>query len=236
MKHSEYMEKTYLYGKIATVIALGIMLVIPIVMCTVYDMWPSLSSVVSVAGPLLALYVPTALAEQLSMIPMGGNTCYINSITGNVTNIKFPCYLSAINSIDATPGSEIADVIGMIAVCVSGMITMVVVFIGLILLVPLEPILTSNVVTTATAYIMPALYGSMGISAFINTSAGKYEANKKPLVAIIDLVLVFAFNFLVMNLAGKEGYSMLVMLVVSILVAYILYKANIVNLEKKKVN
>ncbi|MDY2987511.1 MAG: hypothetical protein SOR77_07750 [Peptoniphilus sp.] len=234
MKHSEYMEKTYLYGKIATIIALGIMLIIPTIMCTFYNMWPDGSAIIAVAGPLLALYVPTALAEQLSMIPMGGNTCYINSIMGNVTNIKFPCYLSAINSVDATPGSEMADVIGMIAVCISGMVTMIVVFLGLVLLVPLEPILTSEVVTTATSYIMPALYGSMGISAFINTSAGSYSVPKKPLVAILDLILVFAFNFLVMNLAGKEGYAMLVMLGVSILIAYILYKSNIIKLIKKE--
>lgn len=234
MKLSNYMEKTYRYGVYATFIALFLMLGIPAVICTVYGIWPSPALIASVAGPLLAIYVPTALAEQLAMIPIGGTTCYLNSILGNVMNIKFPCYLSAIDSVDASPGTEEADVIGMIAITVSGMVTMIVVAIGVLLLVPMKPILESDVVTTATSYIMPALYGSMGITAFISTTTNKYVAKNKPLIAIICLAIVFAFNFLIMNLSGKEGYAMLVMLAVTILISYMLYKSGVVKLVPKE--
>lgn len=233
MQMSEYMKKTYRFGIIATLIAMTLMLSIPTIICTVYDIWPAWSLVASVAGPLLALYIPTALAEQLSMIPVGGTTCYLNSILGNVMNIKFPCYLAAIGTIDATPGTEEADVMGMIAITISGMITMVIVVIGVILLAPLKPILETETVATATTYILPALYGSMGISAFISRTAGsKYSAPNKPIIAIICLILVYGFNFLIMPLAGKEGYAMLVMMCVTIGVAYLLYKSGVVKLSK----
>lgn len=147
-------------------------------------------------------------------------------------NIKFPCYLNAINTVNATPGTEEADVIGMMAVTVSGMVTMVIITIGIILLVPLKPLLQNENITIATSYILPALYGSIGISAFINKKVGAYNANKKPLVAIINLVLVFGFIFFVSDIAGKEGYAMFVMLIVSIIVANILYKLNILKLKK----
>ena len=213
MQMSDYMKKTYRYGIIATLIAMLLMLGIPAIMCIVYGIWPAWSLVASVAGPLLALYIPTALAEQLSMIPIGGTTCYLNSILGNVMNIKFPCYLAAIGTVDATPGT--GEVIGVI------------------LLTPLKPILETETVAIATTYILPALYGSMGISAFISTSAGsKYSAPRKPIIAIICLILVYGFNFLVMPLAGKEGYAMLVMMCVTIGVSYILYKSGVVKLNK----
>lgn len=231
---SPYMNRTYLYGRIATILSILVMIGIPVIICTVYDMWPPLNAVFSVAGPLLALYVPTALAEQLSMIPMGGNTCYINSIMGNVSNLKFPCYLSALNSVDATPGTETADVMGMIAVTVSGMVTMLVILVGLILIVPLEPLLKSETVTTAMNYIMPALYGSMAVSSFISTTAGPYQAPQKPLIAVIDLALVFAFNAFVFDLTGNEGYAMLVMLIVSVALAYVLYKKGVITLTWKE--
>lgn len=234
MQMSDYMKNTYRYGIIATLIAMGLMLGIPAIMCTIYGMWPQWSLIASVAGPLMALFVPTALAEQLTMIPIGGTTCYLNSILGNVMNIKFPCYLSAVDTVDATPGTEEADVMGMIAVTVSGMVTMIIVVLGVILLTPLKPILQTENVATATTYILPALYGSMGISAFISKSAGsKYTAPKKPLIAITALIIVYAFNFLVMPIAGKEGYAMLIMLVVTLLIAYFYYKKGIVKLEKK---
>ena len=169
------------------------------------------------------------------MIPIGGTTCYLNSILGNVMNIKFPCYLSAIATVDATPGTEEADVMGMIAVTVSGMVSMITIVIGVVLLTPLKPILQTESVATATMYILPALYGSMGISAFVSTSAGaKYKAPKKPLIAIVALAIVYAFNFLVMPIAGKEGYAMLIMLVVTLLISYAFYKSGIVKLEKKE--
>jgi hypothetical protein len=231
---SKYMDNNYKYGVRATLIAMLVMIGIPIIICVVYGVWPTLSSVISAAGPLLAIFVPTAIAEQLSMVPVAGTTAYLNSILGNVMNIKFPCYLSAINKAKANPGTELADVLGMIAVTVSGMVTVVIIAIGVMLLVPMKPILTSDTVTTATQYIMPALYGSMGISAFIGTTAGDYNAPKKPLIAVICLVLVFGFSIFVTSIADYTGYAMLIMLVVTLIVAYILYKKGIVKLYKKE--
>ena len=231
---SNYMKNTYRYGVIATLIAMGLMLGIPAAMCMIYGMWPEWSLIASVAGPLLALFVPTALAEQLTMIPIGGTTCYLNSILGNVMNIKFPCYLSAIGTVDATPGTEEADVMGMIAVTVSGMVSMITIVFGVILLAPLKPILQTETVETATMYILPALYGSMGISAFVSTGAGsKYKAPRKPLIAVTALAIVYAFNFLVMPVAGKEGFAMLIMLAVTLVITYFYYQSGIVQLEKK---
>lgn len=228
------MKNTYRYGVIATLIAMGLMLGIPAAMCMIYGMWPEWSLIASVAGPLLALFVPTALAEQLTMIPIGGTTCYLNSILGNVMNIKFPCYLSAIGTVDATPGTEEADVMGMIAVTVSGMVSMITIVFGVILLAPLKPILQTEAVETATMYILPALYGSMGISAFVSTGAGsKYKAPRKPLIAVTALAIVYAFNFLVMPVAGKEGFAMLIMLAVTLGITYFYYQSGIVQLEKK---
>lgn len=233
-KSSDYMQKTYRYGIFATIIGMVLMLGIPAAVCTVFNIWSSPSLILSVAGPLLALYLPVAISEQLSMIPIAGTSCYLNSILGNVMNIKFPCYLNAVSTAEAKPGTEEADVIGMIAVTTSGMVTMIVVALGLLLLEPLKPLLAKEIVTTATSYILPALYGSMGISVFTGRSVGSYIAKRKPLVAIIDLLLVFGFIFWVKPITAKEtGYAMLVMLAVSVIVAVGLYKGNILKLQQK---
>lgn len=228
---SKYMKDTYKYGVIATLIAMAVMLGIPAIVCTYYGIWPTFSMVLSVAGPLLALYVPIAVSEQLSMVPIAGTTAYLNSIMGNVMNIKFPCYLSAIETAESTPGTELADVMGMIAITISGMVSMVVIALGVVLLVPLEPILTSDTVTTATSYILPALYGSMGISAFIGKTAGSYSVPKRPLVAVIDLILVFAFIIAIKPIKNT-GIAMIIMLILSMLIAYALYKANVIKMTK----
>lgn len=233
-KNSSYMDKTYRLGRIASIICILIMFIIPSIICTAYSIWPSFDSVMGAAGPLLAMYLPVALAEQLSMIPITGNSAYINSIMGNVTNIKFPAYLTALASINQDPGSEEADVMGMIAVCISGMTTMVIILIGLILLVPLSPILTSPVVKTATSYIMPALFGSILVGILTNKSAGNYVAENKTLVGIIDLVVVFFINIFITSLDRKQGFAMVGVMALSILLAYIFYKKGIIKLIKKE--
>ena len=233
-KNSSYMDRTYKLGRIATIICILIMFIIPSIICTAYNIWPSFDSVMGAAGPLLAMYIPVALAEQLSMIPITGNSAYINSIMGNVTNIKFPAYLTALSSINQDPGSEEADVMGMIAVCISGMTTMIIILIGLILLVPLSPILTSPAVKTATSYIMPALFGSMLVGILINKSAGNYVAENKALIGIIDLVVVFLINIFITSLDGKQGFAMVGIMLLSIFLAYILYKKGIISLRSKE--
>lgn len=229
---SKYMKNSYRFGIIATIIAALVILGIPTFICLYFGIWPSFAMVASVAGPLLALYVPIAISEQLAFIAITGTTAYINSIMGNLTNIKLPCYLAAIESVDAQPGTEMADVIGMIAVTVSGIVTMIVITLGVLLLVPLEPILKSQTVTTATSYILPALYGNMGISAFIGTTAGGYNVPKKPLVAIISLILVFAY-IIATGPIKNTGIAMVVMLIISMLIAVGLYKAGILKMNKK---
>ncbi|WP_308533395.1 hypothetical protein [uncultured Peptoniphilus sp.] len=191
------------------------------------------SIIAAVAGQMLALFLPITISEQLSMIPIAGTSCYLNSILGNVMNIKFPCYLNAIKTVEAQNGTEEADVMGMIANTISGMVIIIVVAIGVVLLVPLTPLLKNENVITATNYILPALCGSTGISAFIGTKVDSYKVKRKPLVAIIDLILIFGFIFLISPLAGKKGYSMLVMLLVSILVSYLLYRVGILKMVKK---
>ncbi len=233
-KNSSYMDRTYRLGRIATIVCILIMFIIPSIICTAYNIWPSFDSVVGAAGPLLAMYIPVALAEQLSMIPITGNSAYINSIMGNVTNIKFPAYLAALSSINQDPGSEEADVMGMIAVCVSGMTTMIVILIGLILLVPLSPILTSPVVKTASSYIMPALFGSMLVGIFSNKSAGNYVAENKEIIGVIDLVVVFLINIFITSLDRMQGFAMVGIMLLSILFAYIFYKKGIIRLKSKK--
>lgn len=230
---NNYIKNTYKYGRLATLIAMALMLGIPAVICTVYGIWPTPGQVFAAAGPLLAMFIPVAVSENISMIPIQGTSVYLNSILGNVMNIKFPCYLNTIQKVGATPGTELADALGMCAVTVSGMVSIIVIAIGLFLMVPLEPILTSPTVTTATAYIMPALYGSMGISAFLSKSAGSYKAEGKIWLAVIGVALILFVHYFITPVKGKEGYAMLIMLIFISLLSRFLLNKGIIKLHEK---
>lgn len=86
---------------------------------------------------------------------MLGTACYITFITGNVGNMKIPCALNAMEMTDSPLGTERGDTVSAIAVSVSSMVTMIVIAIGVVLLVPLQPILENPTVQVATSYMLP---------------------------------------------------------------------------------
>lgn len=80
MKKSEnYLNSVHRIGRIGTVGALGFMIGIPYLIATVYDIWPSLSNVLKVSSGLLALFIPIAVSEIISFMPIVGSASYINS-------------------------------------------------------------------------------------------------------------------------------------------------------------
>lgn len=233
MKMSDYLRKTHLYGRLANLCAMAIMLAIPAVVCTVYDIWPSFSSVIGAAGPMLALFIPSALSEVISFTPITGSSGYIAAIMGNVSNIKFPCAMSAMERTKSSSGTEQGDIIAMCAMCVSGMVTTVIVALGVLLLVPLQPILTSPTVMTATRYIMPALFGSMATSFFLNKNAGAYVIEGKLKLVGVVLVAVVAAFLAFPALLKQQGYVMLALIPLVILLARVFYNKGIVKVHER---
>lgn len=97
MKQSDsYDRSIHRTGRLGSILAIAWMLGIPAVMCTVYHMFPSIPDLLLFGSGLLALYVPTAISEVITYVPMLGSASYITFITGNISNLKLPCALNAL--------------------------------------------------------------------------------------------------------------------------------------------
>ena len=230
---NSYFNRAHRLGRIGTLTAIAFMLGIPIAICIIYRDIPSFSQVMTNAISLLAVYVPTALSEVISYTPMLGTACYITFITGNVGNMKIPCALNAMEMTDSPLGTERGDTVSAIAVSVSSMVTMVIIALGVLLLVPLQPILQNPTIQVATSYMLPALFGSMVITNVANSKSGEYRIKNRILTMLAPMACIVAFNYLVAPIKGKEGYTMIVAIPLTILLAYLMYKAGIVKVEKE---
>ena len=215
---NSYFNRAHRLGRIGTIIAILFMIGIPVVVCFIYDVMPTFSEVFTTAIGLLAVYVPTALSEVISYTPMLGTACYITFITGNVGNMKIPCALNAMEMTDSPLGTERGDTVSAI---------------GVVLLVPLQPILENPTVQVATSYMLPALFGSMVVTNVANSKSGEYRIKNRILTMLAPMACIIAFDYLVMPIKGKEGYTMIVTIPLTILLAYIMYKLGIVKVEKE---
>lgn len=234
MKNSKtYIDSIHRVGRLGSIGAIGFMLGIPILISTVYDIWPDLSTLIKVSSGLLALFIPLAVSEVISYMPIIGSASYITYITGNVMNLKLPCALNALELTDTQPGTEKGDLIATIAISVSSIVTMVIILLGVILLVPLTPIFSNPTIKTATTYMIPALFGGMFVPMLLNSNVGKYKVKGKLLPTILPFILIIIINSFIFPLGGYEGVAMLGVIPLTILIARILFKRNIIKMTSR---
>lgn len=223
----KYIDSVHRLGRIGSIIAVAFMVGIPLVMCTVYDCFPDMATVMQAGGGLLAMFIPSALSEVISYAPILGSASYITFITGNVMNLKLPVAISAqqIGQVEAnTPES---DAISAMAISLSSLETIIIIAIGVLLLKPLEPVLTLPAVKTATSYMIPALFGGLLLGIF--TQRGKTRIKNKNLIAVLPIILVTAGMFLFPAIKSNQGFVILAMIPVTVLWAYILWKKGVVK-------
>ena len=135
---------THLYGRIWILSALGMIFAYPIVTCIYYDAWPGIVPVLKGLIGVAPIFWTVGLIEVLTFVPMLGTAgSYLAFVTGNLTNLKVPAALTAMENARVKPGTEEGEVISTIAVATSSIVTTVIIAIGVALLVPLTPILNS---------------------------------------------------------------------------------------------
>jgi hypothetical protein len=215
-------------GRVFILLFMAYTFVIPIVMCTVYGCWPSFSQVLPGMVSILALMVPTCVAEVGSYVPILGSSTYLTFATGNVMNLKIPCALNAQKIAKVDQNTTEGDAIALISTCVSAIVTIIILAIGLVLVVPLQGVLKNEFVNTASNYILPALFGCMVLGFIGKGNAPTYVKNKL-LIIVVPVILVAALTLCGIASTGMAGYLLLVMIPISILCARILWKKGIVQ-------
>ena len=102
---------------------------------------------------------------------------------------------------------------------------------GVLLMVPLKPILMSNAVQTASLYLLPALFGGLLLSN-INQDCGEYNAKNKSWILVPTMALVVIINHFY-SLLGKEGFIVIGCMVASVILAYVMYKGGFIKMSEK---
>ncbi|MFA9398032.1 MAG: hypothetical protein ACERKV_07190 [Clostridiaceae bacterium] len=222
-----YDDKIHRYGRITGIMVIVMIILVPIIISITYGIFPPIKNLLIGIGMVCMVYLPISIAEFVTYTPMlGSNASYLVFVTGNLTNLKIPCALSCMDTAGVKPQTEEGEVIAAIAVAVSSMVTTFIVFIGMIASVPLKPILASETLAPAFAYIIPALFGALGA----------YWIQKQWKLAIVPITLIIlAFAFLPIP-DGVEGVFIPVMGLISVLSAKQMYRRGFITEfnEKKK--
>lgn len=215
MKKVVYEQGIHRFGRAWNSFVVLLLLAVPFVVCLWFDIFPPANNLLKGLGMVAMVYVPIAIAEYLTYVPMlGANASYLVFVTGNLTNLKIPCAMMSMETAGVKPQTDEGEVVAGLSVATSSLVTLGIVFIGMLLIVPLTPVLQSPALKPAFEHLMPALFGALGA----------YWVQKQWKLAIVPIVLVVLIFLLIDVPSGVEGALIPVMGLISVLAARLMYK------------
>ena len=218
MKKS-YTEMTHFYGRIWVFTALGMLLMYPIATCIIYGAWPGWMPVLKGLIGVAPIYWTVGLIEVLTFVPMlGTGSSYLAFVTGNLTSLKVPAALNAMDNAKVRPGTDEGEVISTIAVATSSIVTTIVIAVGVALLVPLTPILNNPAIKPAFDNILPALFGGLAV----------VYVSKNWKVSLTPMIFMLILFIAVPSLSSSVGVLVPVGALLAIGAARFMYKKGMI--------
>ena len=213
-----YMDQVCRWGAAWNLSVAGILLAFPVVLCVIFGVLPDWQGLLG--GLLLTapMYWAVGVVETVTYIPMlGAGGSYLSFVTGNISNLKLPCALNALEQAQVKANSEEGEVVSTIAIAVSSIVTTLIIILGVVLIIPLTPLLESPVLNPAFEQMLAALFGGLGV-VFISK-------NWKLAVAPVSLMLILFICIPALD-SGSVGIMVPVGVIFSLIVSRIMYKKN----------
>lgn len=218
-KHRSYIESVHHYGRTWGIIVGAVLLSFPIILSVIFKTMPDYEILLKGILATAPMYWAVGIIEIFTYVPMlGAGGTYLSFVTGNISNLKLPCAIDAMERAGVKASSEEGEVISTIAIAVSSIVTTFIIIIGVICIVPLTPVLESPVLEPAFDMILPALFGGLAV-VFIS---------KNVKLSIIPVFIMLALFIFVPALnASTVGIMVPVGVIITVVTARILYKKGV---------
>ena len=218
-KNLSYIDSVHRDGAIWNIGVMILLMAFPLTVAAIFGVAPDWKALAVGLVATAPMYWAVGVIETVTYVPMlGAGGSYLSFVTGNISNLKLPCAINALEQNEVSASSEEGEIISTIAIAVSSIVTTVIIIIGVVLIVPLTPILAAPILEPAFAQMLPALFGGLGV-AFVSK-------NWKIAVAPVVLMLVL-FIFVPALNAGTVGIMVPVSVLFTIAVSRILYKKGV---------
>ena len=218
-KNLSYIDSVHRDGRIWNIGVMILLMAFPLTVAAIFGAAPDWKALFVGLLATAPMYWAVGVIETITFVPMlGAGGSYLSFVTGNISNLKLPCAINALEQNGVSASSEEGEIISTIAIATSSIVTTLIIIVGVICIVPLTPVLEAPVLEPAFQQILPALFGGLGV-AFVSK-------NWKIAVAPVALMLVL-FIFVPALNSGTVGIMVPVSVVFTIAVARLLYKRGV---------
>ena len=211
-----YMDKVHKWGTAWNLSMMVVLLAFPVAVALIFRATPDWNGFFMGLIATAPMYWAVGVVETFTYIPMlGAGGSYLSFVTGNLSNLKLPCALGALEQANVKASSEEGEVVSTIAIAISSIVTTIIIILGVLLIVPLTPILENPVLTPAFDQMIPALFGGLGV-AFVSR-------NWKIAIAPVALMLILFIAIPTLN-SGTVGIMVPVSVLFTVGISRLMYK------------
>ena len=217
-KKLSYIDSVHRDGRIWNLFVMVILILFPVAVAMIFSAgidWRGFIQGLIATAPM---FWAVGIIETFTYVPMlGAGGYYLAFVTGNITNLKAPAALNALELAGADIKTEEGEVVSTIAIATSSIVTTLIIVLGVILITPLTPVLNSPFLAPAFDQILPALFGGLGVV---------YIARNWK-IAIAPVLLMLILFIAIPSLGSLVSIMVPVGVVFTLVVSRILYKKNL---------
>jgi hypothetical protein len=211
----KYINRTHMLGRVCSAVTVILLVGAPFLMGLVVGAMPDLGAVARGFLSVGIVWTVSSVVEFLVYTPMlGSGGSYLAFITGNLINMKIPCAINAKDIVDAKTGTAENEIISTLSIATSSLVTILVLALGVLLLIPLQPILQSETLQPAFSNVVPALFGAMAYK--------YYRQNLR--LSLVPLLLMSLLFIFVPSLTGSTSFMIIPSGGITILLAWLVWR------------
>jgi hypothetical protein len=218
--NDDYRILMHRYGRLFTIMGIIVMFLAPVMIWVITGVSPNLSQMFTGVIALSVIFLPGGLIEMMTYSPLlGTSATYLAFITGNLVNLKVPCVMNATELCGTKIGTPENEIVSTMAVAFSSITTVIILSLGVVMLIPLTPILQNEVLAPAFTWVISALFGALGYKYF--------KGNLKLIIAPLVFVVILGFIapiFIIKNMM----ITILLAAIVTIVISKVLFNKKII--------
>lgn len=218
-----YENKVHFVGRTTLLIGLVLTFLPPVILWLAYGIYPPFKNLVNGIIGISSVMIPVSVVEVLTFAPiLGASGMYMAYLTGNISNMKIPSAAISMEVTEVTPSTKEGDIIATISIAGSVIASEIIIVLGVILIAPITDKLNHPVLQPAFQQVLPALFGSIAAYYILK----EWKLAVAPIATAILLSLIPGL---------PSAVTIPVCVLASIFGAKLLYKKNLLKLDKQKV-
>ena len=133
-KNMTYIDSVHRDGRIWNIAVMILLLAFPLTVAFLFGVSPDWGALAVGLLATAPMYWAVGAIETVTFVPMlGAGGSYLGFVTGNISNLKLPCALNAMEQNGVSASSEEGEVISTIAIAVSSIVTTLIIIVGVVL-------------------------------------------------------------------------------------------------------